>query len=862
MTASQFTKISSFPGNKNKLDDTVLISSSEEDDQEEKHPRQHQVSQQQQGRSSIQVNSLDQRTKSSHRRRGYLLDNSERRISGSTLDKFQQRRDERRSSVWESLGKFDGAQEILDGNEINSRLLKSNSKKTEPLMSSSLHTRTAKPATRVSKSIDLSSRSDHIPSPTKKQGSITPRRGGLVLHTGSSSALSEAKLRAAMLTTATTSGYTSDSYASDSFAGDARTKSQRRGGLVVPSGSSSSLSEARLRASISTTATTSGYTSDSYVSDTYASDARATNFKMKNRESQEGTASSRLSSTPRHSFANNNNDDDNSKVQPQQERYRRRGNITRYSFQQEDYDDKKDKNEVMSGDNEGASSSSNKYQPDCQQDLDSLQKRANMRNPPLSSSAAFSAGSTVPAQRTRAARRGSVTRFSLESHGTIVDYGGDIDDDDEDDDYTAQRNYGGDVPTKTSKRSPPLCSSAAGTAGSTISGKKTRAVRRGSVTRYSLDNQETVVDYGGDIDDNGCDDHHNKIDGIHDEDVPSTVSHRPLGRKFDRRRPVSLCASSTAAPHLAMAVASLVAAEPQASGEDAVNDSEQYYPPKPGDDNYSTNLENSGRFGRRSVSLSDDEEEEDDEDSDGDIPDGKKPAVPSAGPVQRSTIHKKPRAHPLEEDSTHVARSTAPLRKKKSLEVASGHSKKMTSYQAKDRDDAEDSISNDSSDDEFSGESAKVGKGNSNIVRAKKDSKLDSIILSPLASPTRAVSHSSGRRSSGGASDAEPMISNTKLLDTPSRFRQRRGSMVMLSPVATPFKATSPETQPKTETLTERKAMARVLEKRPSAQKPRGCLKKGENPMDRGWGGMSLPADKRVRFGSLVILEFPIILGE
>ena len=847
MTASQFNSLSSLRGKKNKLDDTVLISSSEEDDEEEKLPIHQQRSQQQKPSSSIQVKSSDQLTKSSHRRRGYLLDNSERRISGSTLNKFQQRRDERRSSVWESLGKFDGAQEILDSVEMKLLPANTNTKKNEPL-SSSLHTRTAKTATRVSKSNDLGSRSDHIPSPTKKQGSITPRRGGLVLHSGSSSALSEAKLRAAMVTTATTSGYTSDSYASDTYAGDAHTKTQRRGGVIVHSGSSSSLSDARLRAAILTTATSSGYTSDSYASDSYASNARGTKL-MKNSEFTQGKASSRSSSTPRPSFANNDDDEDNT-MQPQQQRYRRRGNITRFSFQQEDSNIENNNNRaVMSGDNDGTSSSSNKYQPDSQQDLDALEKRTNMRSPPLSSSAAFATGATVPATKTRAARRGSVTRFSLESQATVVDYGGDIDDDDDDDnDYTTQYNYGEDTTTKTSNKSPPLSSSAAFTAGAPIPAKKTRAVRRGSVTRYSLESQETLVDYGADIDDKSRndDDNEHMIESIHDEDVPSTVSQRPSGRKLDRRRPVSLCSSSAAAPHLALAVASLVAAE--ASSECAVNDSEPYYPPKPGDDNYSTNLENSGRFGRRALSFSDDDDDDDDN-SDDNVGDAKRPALPVPTPVRRSSADKKAHGHLLEEDSKHVRRSTKSRRKKSALEEDSGHSKKKSWYQTQDKDegddDDDDSKSDDSSDDDFSGRNKK------NDLRVKRDKKSENINLSPLASPTNAAPHSSDANSS------------SKLLETPSRFRQRRGSMVMLSPLSTLSKATSPEIQPKPEILPERKTMARrVVEKLHSPQKLRGCLKTGESSLDHGWGTMSLSIDKRVRFGSLVILEFPIILGE
>jgi hypothetical protein len=358
------------------------------------------------------------------------------------------------------------------------------------------------------------------------------------------------------------------------------------------------------------------------------------------------------------------------------------------------------------------------------------------------------------------------------------------------------------------------------------------------------------------------------------------------------------------------------------TADDTEIDRAASYPPKPGDDNYSTNLEDSGRLGRRSVSLTD---FDDDDDSDDDLAaqaNGNQPAHPSVPPLRRwSNDTKPPMHHALPYDATQV-RSPGPafarLLKKQPIEEDSGHIKKSC-FQAHDDvgDDDDDSELRDS-DDEFSGEASKIGSRLGNHGRGSTDSKLGKFLernnMSNLpASPTslngtHAVHHSSvrrvqgsssSRRPSAGGSDTVSVVSTTSSIDSTSRFRQRRGSMVMASTVETPVTINTPDTPVKNKKIQtpvkdktpetpvkhktpvkHRKSETQVKHKTPETpvklaisverkplgtktQSPRkliGCLKTDENQSERGWATMSF--DKQVRFGSLVILEFPIILGE
>lgn len=415
-------------------------------------------------------------------------------------------------------------------------------------------------------------------------------------------------------------------------------------------------------------------------------------------------------------------------------------------------------------------------------------------------------------------------------------------------------------------------------------------------------------------------------------------------------------------PYATPASIPLVATTSSASyptNADQDGDSTSQKDPQPGDDNYSTNLQDSGRYGRRSISISDDEDNDHAEDEV-----KKKPALPSmlirklsktmdsSGHARRrwsndkqppvsegfesntsvsalrrwsngkqvisvdssqptlighswhagrrrsnekqplSTASSSIKSHPLENNSGHVRKlSSSPSKalKKQPLEEDSGHIRKPW-YQRQVHDqqqqgtDDEDSDVNDSSDDEFAGESASTKptaatkggtythkrisnlkkRNNSNAlskILGRVDDHLTGGMTTKLRRPSdtqSTVSNTSTTSSSTDSATNNTAASSppSKSIKASSRFRQRRGSMVMASPPETPI-----QESPVKAVRAPKEIPPAVLS--PSARPPpiKSCLKIPKE-FHGSWAAMNIDQEKSVQFGSLRILEFPIILGE
>ncbi len=375
---------------------------------------------------------------------------------------------------------------------------------------------------------------------------------------------------------------------------------------------------------------------------------------------------------------NDDNDNDNASVvsmpalsssasltTPRQ-RYLRRGSVTKFSL---DHHLQKHSNDTgaLQGDNHKKTNSDVDYGYNDDNDNASV-----VSMPPLSSSASFSTNPLPPRQRYL--RRGSVTKFSLDHHlqkhsnDTGALQGDNHKKTNSDVDYGYNDDNDNDNASVVSM--PPLSSSAAFSSDSLP--PRQRYPRRGSVTKFSLDQCDRTANSRGDL-----------------QPDQDKIAHKT--------RPLTTAAMAA-----------------QSSDSDSDTESK----PKPGDDDYSDNLENSGRFSKRSISISLDGEDFQPPLS----ADSKRPPLPRAHSTSSTMQHKPKTRHTtpkhskneLEDDSNHIKKRMASNQGfpsqltnnlKTTLEVDSGHVQKSSKSQKSAlRRDSASSLDSENSDAEFGSE--------------------------------------------------------------------------------------------------------------------------------------------------------------
>lgn len=479
-----------------------------------------------------------------------------------------------------------------------------------------------------------------------------------------------------------------------------------------------------------------GYTSDTNDSHSHAHALKSNRLQQKNKDSRR---SSLLSSemTPSDALQHAQTPP----ITTQRTRYPRRGSVTRHKLQAE-VDSMQPTSHHHADENDYGSDLDYGYNDD----------NASVASmPPLSSSATLSSDALPPRQRY--SRRGSVTKFSLDQYLQKPDTGaGRPKGQDKTNRSGLEMDYGYNDDNASVVSLPPLSSSASFSSDALPT--RQRYLRRGSVTKFSLD-QYMQKSETGTAGLRGQEEASRRTgaDSGYSDDNASIVSMPPLSSsasfssdalpprqrylrrgsvtKFslnqshkpsnntgdlqpdygDTTQQTSACKVATAAvPSKTNFAAVNIDGE-----EDSDSDIDDRRKPKLGDDDYSENLEDSGRFARRSIHISSDGDDE----QLPNIADSKRPPLPralSGTSNKQSKVKKKPTPskHPkneLEDDSDHTKKRMTTEQEfhprptnnlKKALEDDSGHIKKSWySQPAASRRDSVSSIDSESSDAEF-----------------------------------------------------------------------------------------------------------------------------------------------------------------
>jgi hypothetical protein len=376
-----------------------------------------------------------------------------------------------------------------------------------------------------------------------------------------------------------------------------------------------------------------------------------------------------------------------------------------------------------------------------------------------------------------------------------------------------------------------------------------RYMRRGSVTKYSLAGPVT-----------------NDMQPDHTRHQPKARMRLPpvptnsFGKDSDTASAMTIigipsCSScsSAAAPSAAAAAPSSPRRAPAAAAVGRPRLKKRQ--PQPGDDDYSENLEDSGRFSTRSINIFMDDDEEEDKD------------YPSNSLKDSGNLDDSGHSR-FRPSSLFQTLKTKTKLKKNALEDDSGHT---GNNEAKRRDSNSSRNSDDGSSVEFEDDStvAKVSTTKPPQPSSPKQKQKRPPKLPPTSSPPKktkafglhrinskakmAKRRSEPSQSEGDASSTRSAEDAAEVAVAPSKkistIRKRASSLSSRSkrPSSKPSKASSTTTIP---TLSTPTASVLLLQN----NNIKGILKKD---------GRSPSANKKMlRFGNLVITEFPIILGD